>query len=202
MRLAGVNLGQLAENLRVLAWIDLSEKKNFLKRKDEWLVKELNISSETATRLLTQDEVLREKHLANLARKFDLSEDVILSGSLLTELGLDIFRENMVYLLSMLKAIDITHKALALEVGVTPHTISRWAQKTSEPAGRSLVKFMVLIEERLGNSVAVDLNKEKLFLELSPPGRSFKREEVKNLLNIMDDDEFERLYPALIKLLN
>lgn len=200
--MAGVNMEQLAENLRVLAWIDLSKKKQFLTRKDEWLVKELNISPDAAIRMLTRDEVLSEDHLSNLVMKFNLTEDVILNGSLLTELGINVFRENMVYLISMLKKIDISQIALAKEVGVDAHTISRWSKKTSEPAGRSLEKFMVFIEDRLGNSVAVDLSKARLFLELSPPGKSFKREELKTLLNTLDDDELEELYPALKKLLN
>ncbi|TGE37196.1 hypothetical protein E4K67_15090 [Desulfosporosinus fructosivorans] len=195
-------MGQLAENLRVLAWIDLSKKKQFLSRKDEWLVKELNISPDAAIRLLTRDEVLSDNHLSVLVMKFNLAEDVILSGSLLTEIGINIFQENMVYLIAMLKKIDISQKALAKEVGVDEHTISRWAKKASEPVGRSLGKFMVFIEESLGKSVAVDLSKERLFLELSPPGRSFKREELINLLNTLEDNELEELYPALIKLLN
>ena len=82
-------------------------------------------------------------------------------------------------------------------IGVNPSTLSRWKQGKTLPDRESQLRIC----KYFGYSDNEVLKTGFLFLNLEPVTSQQKRQECKDLLDGISNEDFDRLYPALIKLL-
>lgn len=83
-------------------------------------------------------------------------------------------------------------------IGVNPSTVSRWKQGTSKPDPHSQSRICAYF----GYTDPQILKSSFLFLGLEPVSTEQRKQKCRDLIESMEKESFEEIYPALVKLLN
>jgi transcriptional regulator with XRE-family HTH domain len=132
--------------------------------------------------------------LKQLAEGLGVTEEDLQFGDLLVESNINIWQENVLYLLSTLK--HGSHGQLAEALGVTPGTISKWKKRDYLPEKTHLSKLCEVFELR-----STDLLKEPLFLSPMPADIVGRRQWLYEQIQSLDGSTLQLLFPALERLL-
>lgn len=182
----------LCLNVRFLLW-----KKGVARA--EWapkLASLLGWSEDTAESFLTAESgTLGERELKALARLGGVTEGDLTSKDLLTTANLDLFHENLSFLIDLLPHGE--KKRFAEKLGVDATTISRWkngAQKPTKKKVSAILRYFFLADDS-------DLEQVPLFLSAAPVGADEMRAWIRVKIEGLSVDVLRDLLPAFRKLL-
>ena len=194
----------LSENLKVLLWKNKGELSN--KTYSEYIdhvALQCRIAPDRF-RAILRDEAQATSAEAGLLTKFfrdygyDLSaiQYMPLFDDLIAKSAEELLSKNLQYLL---KSLNRGQNADFIEnIGVNPSTVSRWKNGTTKPDPDSQARIC----SYFGYPNARILRYSFLFLGLEPISSEQRKQQCKELIECMDKESFERIYPALLKLLN
>lgn len=196
-------MSYLTENIKVLLWKNKGELSN--KTYCEYInhVAQQCHMDPDYFRAILRDAVQPTGREVNLLRKYfeDYGYDLsaiqyrFLFEELLAKSGDDLLAKNIQYLL---KSLTRGKNAKFIEtIGVNPSTVSRWKQGTTKPDRDSQNRIC----QYFGYPDARILRSSFLFLGLEPVSTEQRKQQCKELINSMDRETFDRMYPALLKLL-
>lgn len=182
----------LCLNVRFLLW-----KKGVVRA--EWpsrLAALLGWSEDAAERFLTGEiGALGDKELKSLARFGGVAASDFTAKDLLAAAELDLFHENLSFLIDLLPHGE--KKRFAEKLGVDATTISRWKNGTQKPTKRKLA--MVL--RYFGQPDGTDLASVPVFLSAVPVGISEMRTWLHGRVDRLEADDLRNLFPAFARLL-
>lgn len=183
----------LCLNVRFLLW-----KKGVARA--EWALKLASLfgwSEDTTEAFLTAESgTLGDKELKALARFGGVTEGDITSKDLLVAASLDIFHENISFLIDLLPHGE--KKRFAEKLGVDATTISRWKNGAQKPTKRKLTTIL----RYFGLPNETDLASAAVFLSSGPVGTVEMRKWLHRQIEKLDGDLLHGLYPALSRLLS
>jgi len=182
----------LCLNVRFLLW-----KKGIARA--EWPAKLATILSwaEDAAELFLAGEsgTLGDKELKSLARFGGVAEIDLTAKDLLAAADLDLFHENLSFLIDLLPHGE--KKRFAEKLGVDATTISRWKNGTQKPTKRKLIAIL----RYFGLPNEIDLASAAVFLSSGPVGTAELRKWLHRQIEGLDGDLLLGLYPAFTRLL-
>lgn len=118
-------------------------------------------------------------------------------GDLLGEdKSVNIFKENLVRLFENLKHGQ--KKVFAEHLGVNDFTLSRWLSGDQRPTVKKIFK----IKKFFAVSGELDLKTYPMFLSFQPESIAEKRDFIRQKIDNIEDDAFNNIYIALLKILN
>ena len=179
-----------SENQRFLLWRNGISREEWSKKIRDWLDADIQ-----RARNLLVDAEPRSHEIEILADQLEISEAELRFSNLLADSGVDLFVENLSYLLAA--GGRGKKKKLAADLEMHQTTISRWLSGTQRPDKGKLVE--------IGNHFGVDgreLIKEPYFLSLMPVADEDKRQWLIAAIAEADRMELKGLFPALYKLLS
>jgi len=181
----------LCLNVRFLLW-----KKGVARA--EWVSKLaalLGWTEVAAESFLTgESAVLGDKELKALVRYAGVSEADITSKDLLVAASLDIFHENVSFLIDLLPHGE--KKRFAEKLGVDATTISRWKNGAQNPTKRKLTAIL----RYFGLQNETDLSSLPVFLSAGPVGTVETRYWLHVRIDRLDAVILQGLFPALARL--
>lgn len=194
----------LSENLKILVWKNKGELSN--KTYSEYIdhiAVQCHITSDRLRAILRGDADATSAEAGRLASFFqdygyDLSaiQYMNLFEDLVLKSGEELLSKNLQYLL---KSLNRGENAGFIEaLGVNPSTVSRWKNGATKPDLDSQNRICAYF----GYPNARILKYSLLFLGLEPVSSEQRKQQCKQLIECMDKEPFERIYPALLKLLN
>lgn len=145
--------------------------------------------------LVRSSTVLSAKEAAALARFGGVSEADLASKDLLVAAKLDLFHENISFLMDLLPHGE--KKRFADKLGVDATTISRWRNGTQKPTRRKLP----VIVRQFGLPDGTNLLVEPVFLSAGPIGVEEMRNWLHARIEKTDGDVLRGLFPAFARLL-
>ena len=182
-------MSTFAQNLSFLLW------QQELPRQD-WVAKvaELGKCSEARAERLLANGKPNLDELRLLAEGFGRTEEELQFSNLLAESNVNIWQENVLYLLSTLK--HGTNGRLAEALGVSAGTVSKWKKREHLPEKIHQQKLREIFELH-----ATDLQEEPLFLSPTPVDTFGRRMWLCERIKEMDGKTLQSLFPALERLL-
>ena len=181
---------KVSANLRFILWQRLTPREEWIEVVSGWL----NCDHQHALALLSGGRP-SQKEMHQFADALSVSEEELVFEDFLANGQVDLLAANLTELLA--GAPRGTKKALASRLGVHPTSISRWLSGVQAPERDTLTR----IAKYFGLVTADVLLRDALFLELAPVSRSGRMDWAHKALGRMSDSEFNRLFPALWKLL-
>ncbi len=181
----------LSLNIRYLLWKKGVPRAEWKKKLSELL----GWNEGRAEELLEGDEALRSSELKILAKFGGVSEKDLTSKDLPQADKVDIFHENLSFLIDLLPHGE--KKRFADKLGVDATTISRWKNGSQHPTKRKLIaiaRYFGLLED-------VDLAAESVFLSSGPVGEAEIKKWLQQRIVQLNSSELSALSPALLKLL-
>ncbi len=145
--------------------------------------------------LAGESGTLNDKERKVLARFGGLSEADLTSKDLLTTANLDLFHENLSFLIDLLPHGE--KKRFAVKLGVDATTISRWKNGVQRPTKKKLT----LILRYFGQSETVDLASDPIFLSATPVGSAEMRAWLHGRIDRLEVGDLRNLFPAFARLL-
>lgn len=142
-----------------------------------------------------EDAAITEDQLKAAGRELGFGDDPENLRFPLVEDNVDILRENLGYLFSVLGRGG--KKAVSAKLEIDPTTISRWLNGAFEPQTSMLQRLVDYFGLRKGT----DLRQDPVFLTLGPASTEEQRLWVRRKLEALPRDTFQELYPALRRLL-
>lgn len=196
-------MGFLSKNLKVLIWKGKSELLNrSYEQYIDHVARQCSIPLEHFRSCLLDQSTLDYKEIGNLKRFFedcgyDLSamEHEFIFDELIKSSTKELISLNIQYLLNALTWGDNSEFIEA--VGVNPSTLTRWKQGVTRPDKESQRRICAYF----GYPDAEVLTTGFLFLGLGPVSDQQRRRLCKTLIDDMNKQDFDKLYPALLKLL-
>ncbi|MHB8834932.1 MAG: helix-turn-helix domain-containing protein [Candidatus Methylomirabilia bacterium] len=183
----------LCLNIRFLLW-----KKGVVRA--GWVAKLealLGWTEEAAERFLTGETgALGDKDLKALARFGGVADGDLTAKDLLATANLDLFHENLSFLIDLLPHGE--KKRFAERLGVDATTISRWKNGAQKPTKRKLAAIL----RYFGLPNETDLASAAVFLSSGPIGTAELREWLHGQIERLEGDLLLGLYPALSRLLS
>lgn len=138
---------------------------------------------------------LNDEELMILAGFGGISEGEFASLNLLEMSGVDIFHENLAFLVDLIPHGEKKH--FAAKIGVDPTTISRWKNGSQHPTRKNLSAIL----EYFNLSRDADLMAEPVFLYQPPVGAVEIRKWLNGQIDKMERNALYNILPALKKLL-
>lgn len=182
----------LCLNVRFLLW-----KKGVARA--EWahkLTALLGWSEETTEAFLTtESSTLSDKELKTLSRFGGVADGDLATKDLLATANLDLFHENLSFLIDLLPHGE--KKRFAEKLGVDATTISRWKNGAQKPTKRKLTAIL----RYFGLPDWTDLAVEPVFLSAGPIGTSEMRDWLHVRIRNIDGEVLRGLFPAFARLL-
>ena len=145
--------------------------------------------------LTGESGTLGDKELKSLARFGGVAEGDLTTKDLLAVANLDLFHENISFLIDLLPHGE--KKRFAEKLGVDATTISRWkngAQKPTKRKQTAILRYFGLPNE-------TDLASAAVFLSSGPVGTAELRKWLHGQIERLDGDLLLGLYPAFTRLL-
>ncbi len=184
-------MADLSLNIRYLLWKKGIQRVEWGKKVSELLGWE----EERAEELLKGDEALRNSELKTLAKFGGVSEKGLKSKDLLQADKVDIFHENLAFLIDLLPHGE--KKRFADKLGVDATTISRWKNGSQHPTKKKLVTII----RYFGLPDNIDLAVVPAFLSSRPIGEAAIRKWLHGRIDQLYGASLQELFPALEKLL-
>lgn len=185
----GIDKLVFSENLRFLLWRSGHDRIDWSGRISGWLGAEVQ-----RARALLDDAEPSPHEIQLLADRLGVTQSDLRFSSLLAESGVDLFVENLRYLLSARGRGK--KKKLAAHLGVHQTTISRWLSGSQRPEARKLDEiarcFSVERKQLLDNA---------LFLSLIPITDDDRRKWLQRVASEIEPDQLMRMFPALQRIL-
>lgn len=179
---------RFSENVKYLLWSDKDlPREEWLSRLVEW----------------TKSDPIRAKELIygaepssseqkNIAEAVNRTESDLRHARLLEEDGINLLRENVLYLLDNLEHGE--QGKLAKSIGVDEDTITKWK------SGQGIrPKNLEALREYFRMPSDVDLKTKPIFLELTPFGDKRRREWLHNHIDQLEPDTLRDLFPSLVR---
>ena len=190
----------LDRNLQLLIWEDIKKTRNFGKEKHEILSEMLQCPLGYAWEILYAGRMPNSREIKRLSRAYFVEELVLIHTDLLDSFYQgDYLRENVIFFLKSLRWG--LQKELSVYTQVDKQTAYRWTKGLNLPKGDNLRRLIEFINMEYGPNCCRNIKEEPYFLGPWPSSPMQKRGEIKNLIDGMDDFDFNAVYPALLKLL-
>jgi transcriptional regulator with XRE-family HTH domain len=180
----------LGENLRLLLWRDNVDRSQWADRVAGWV----GCDRGRADDLLDGRE-LKPYEQERIAERFCVSEEELQYGQLFQDYKINVLDENLRYLIGTLDHGQ--SKQLAMEIGVSPVTVSRWATGKQVPEESKLVALC----RSFGLPAGTDLRSEPLFLSRVPVSDRERKTWLHHRIDALDPQTLRELFPALRRLL-
>lgn len=150
--------------------------------------------SEDRAWLLLKAEKPRQNEIEVISQATGYGQDELVFSNLLQESGLDIWQENVVYLVNSLGHGE--NSKLAQALGIQGSTISKWKRRgpTPEKTHKSGIQSF------FGVPTAIDMEHHSLFLDLSPISAMEQRVWLHKQIEQLDSQTLQQLFPALERL--
>lgn len=184
-----MTISQASRNIRYLlrrSEIDPESWPRELRRRTGWS------QAEVASFLFGEDT--QPYDLRRLAESFDLTEEELALSDLLSEASVDVFRENLDYLLE--GAEHGTRRELAAAVGVSPNTVSRWCSGTVHPTADNTEQIAAFF----GLPADINIQEEPIFLSTDPVSAFRQRQWLHSKIQELPKRDLIILFPALRRL--
>ena len=194
---------KLADNLKVLLWKNKREfpQKTYREYID-FVAKQCRMTLKHFRAILCCEEMATDEEEARLRQYFsDYSDNLsgirydFLFSDLIKEGQNEILTQNLQYLLGIIKHGENAEFVAA--ICVNPSTLTRWKQGKTMPDKKTLEK----IANYFGLKNVDELKTQLLFLDLAPVSEQQKKQECKEMIDVMGKEDFEMVYAALKKLL-
>ncbi len=182
-------MSTVAHNLCFLMWRQGQPRQIWAERVAEWVGADAGRSVE-----LLKGSQPTVKELRSLATALGLPEEDLQFANLLADSGLNLWQENVLYLLSTLQRGE--NGELAEALGVTPGTLSKWKKREHVPEKTHQAKLRQIFELH-----SVDLDTEPLFLSPTPADLVGRRRWLCDRIQSIDGKTLQLLFPALERLL-
>lgn len=145
--------------------------------------------------LTGESSTLGDKDLKALARFGGVTEGDLTAKDLLATANLDLFHENISFLIDLLPHGE--KKRFAKKLGVDATTISRWKNGVQKPTKRKLA----MILRYFGQSEGTDLASVPVFLSAVSVGTAEMRTWLHGRIDRLEADDLRNLFPAFARLL-
>ena len=197
-------MSHLAENLKVLLWKNKGELSNKAYADYiDYVAVQCHMSPEHFRRILldecqpsSQEEGNLRAYFADYGYDLTVMRYEFLFDELMKSSQVELIDKNLRYLLSSLEWGENT--AFIEEIGVNPSTVTRWKQGTTKPDKESQLRIC----QFFGYPDTQILKTGLLFLGLVPVSSQQRKQLCKKMIDEMDKEAFEQIYPALRKLLS
>lgn len=176
----------IAENLRFLLWREGVKRENWVEQLADWV----GSSSVRAEKLIRVGD-LQFGELERLTQRLGVDESDLQYTILFKELGTDILKENLIFLLDALE--HGSQKKLAATLRAKESTVSRWKRGKTRPQKEHI--------DGLCSYFHIDLESEPLFLSLDPLTEIQKKSWLHQRIDELDSDQLHDFFPALQRLL-
>jgi len=183
-------MNTVAHNLCFLLWQQGQPRQNWAGRVAEWVGGDAHRAEE-----LLKGSPPTEEEMRSLATALGLPDEDLQFADLLADSGLNIWQENVLYLLSTLQRGE--NGELAEALGVAPGTLSKWKKREHVPEKTHQAKLRQIFELH-----SVDLDTEPLFLSLTPTDLVGRRRWLCDRIQAIDGKTLQLLFPALERLLS
>lgn len=183
-------MSNFSANLRFVLWQNEVPRSAWVEQITQWV----------GCDALRAEKLLREaspspQELDHIVQATHVNEDELMYTDLLRQSELDLWQENVLYLLKTLKHGE--QKRLTDSLGIcSPATISKWKNRTTKPE-RTYKKG---IQHFFGLPDSMDLEHEPLFLSLSPIDTVSQRIWLHQRIDALSDHTLQKLFPALERL--
>jgi transcriptional regulator with XRE-family HTH domain len=177
----------LCLNIRYLLWKMSIPRSEWGKKLSDLL----GWSEGRAEELFEGNEIPRNSELKTLAKFGGVSEKDLTSKDFLQADRVDIFHENLSFLIDLLPHGEKKH--FADKLGVDATTISRWKNGSQHPTKRkisAIIRYFSLSED-------TDLMAVPVFLSLGPIGEAEVRKWLHQQIDQLDSSTLQDLLPAL-----
>lgn len=196
-------MSYLSENLKVLIWKNKGELPYKTYREYmEHVADQCQMEPEHLRAVLRGDEDAASAEASRLSEFFqdygyDLSaiQYMPLFDGLVAKSGEELLGKNLQFLLRSLNRGKTAEFVAA--IGVNPSTVSRWKRGSTKPDPDSQMRIC----KYFGYPDARVLKSGFLFLGLEPASSEQRKRRCREMIESMDQESFERIYPALVKLL-
>ena len=193
-----------SDNLKVLLWKNKGELTNkTYSEYIDYVAKQCHMTTEHFRDILLDDAEptgAEEKALRDYFSDYGYDLAAIrydfIFGTLVREGKNDLITKNLLFLLSSFEWGENAEFINA--IGVNQSTVSRWKQGITKPDKESQLRIC----RYFGYPDARILREGFLFLGLEPISSKQRKQACKRMIDEMNKEEFERIYPALRKLLN
>lgn len=196
-------MSYLSNNLKVLIWKNKGELSN--QTYEEYIshiAKQCQMKPDYFREIL-RDRIIATEHDIFLIRRYfeDYGYDLtaihynFLFEDVVAKAGDILLMKNIKYLLNSLSRGK--NAAFIEAIGVNPSTVSRWKQGLTKPDKDSQHRIC----QYFGYTDIKILRKSFLFLGLEPATTEQRKRECQELICSMENDTFDKLYPAILKLL-
>lgn len=176
------------ENLRLLLWSEKINRREWAERLARWAKCSRRRAEEI---LIGADPVASE--LVQIAQVVGVTEDMLLYHRLLSLRTINVFNENIQYILDSLDYGD--QKDLAHSICVHPTTISRWKRGTLRPSGNNLCALADYFELPTG----VSLKRDPIFLSIIPISGKEMRLSLRKIIDSVDTPLLRTIYTAIVR---
>lgn len=177
----------MARNFAVLLWRQKEPKERWAAILGQWAR-----CDRARARQLLNSGGATDAELRGVEQATSVSSEEFL-GDMLQ--GVDIFRENIAFLLDSLP--HGKKQGLAASLGVDPTTVSRWGAGKLRPHRAYLHQLL----QHFGLPSSTDLDADPLFLRPDPIGSAAIRAWICKRVESIEGSDLEALLPALKKLL-
>lgn len=178
-----------SQNIRFHLWITKVPRHRWTEQLATWLQ-----CSEMYASSILADHPLSPQELKDLSGFMGVTDSELAHADLLGESQLDIWQENVSYLLAALEHGE--NSKLANEIGVSQGTISKWKKRSQRPEH----KYQAALKKYFGLNLSENLWEIPLFLSPIPVGAEAKRRWLHQQIERMSHHSLETLFPALERL--
>lgn len=181
--------GLFSSNLRYILWWQGTPQESWGAEVSAWV----SCDEDRAWQLLKSEQPTQAE-LEAISQATGYGQDELVFSDLLQESDLDIWQENVVYLVNSLGHGENGKLAQALDIQGS--TISKWKrrgpipEKTHKPG----------IQSFFGVPTAIDIEHHPLFLDLSPISVMEQRVWLQKQIEQLDSQTLQQLFPALERL--
>ena len=183
-------MSQVSENLRFLLWLKRVQRSEWAAVLGYWA----NCDIGRAEELLEGGEPAQHE-LEHIARAVDYSEDALVRTSLLAAHGIDVLRENILFLTERLGYGR--KKDLAAALKIHPTTITKWRSGESHPRESHLEALC----RYFGLPASTNIEVEPIFLIVETREQREQRAWVRARIEKLDPETWRLAYPFLKYLL-
>ena len=181
--------GLFSLNLRYILWQQGKPQESWGAEVVAWA----NCSEDRVWQLLKSEQP-RQPEIESISQATGYGQDELVFSDLLQESGLDIWQENVVYLVNSLGHGE--NGKLAQALGIQGSTISKWKRRSQTPEKTHKLG----IQSFFGVPTAIDMEHHPLFLDLSPISAMEQRVWLQKQIEQLDSQTLQQLFPALERL--
>ncbi len=196
----------LAENMRFLIWATKQRRRNSNQTYSDYIEElsgKCHIGTDRFRKILSGDASATSNEVENIKREFAhfdeeharfLDTDYLYRESI-EDRKSELVQENILYLLNSIPWGN--NQEFVEELGIQASTLTRWKNGAMKPSKY----YQSKICKYFGVPDVDGLKTEFLFLGLSPTTVTEKKLHLKRLLDSIDREKLEAMYPAIVKLL-